>query len=120
MSGAHITLLNLNMLYLRYENRIDRELHIPLGPLYLARALEDSGFVVDFRDYQCNDFDDPFSIPNCLSFLEGSADIIGISVMANLLPFAILLARAIKNENPRKTMAMGHIAFTIDTLTICP
>ena len=35
---ADITLLNLNMLYLRYYDNVDRELHLPLGPLYLVRT----------------------------------------------------------------------------------
>jgi len=26
---------------------------------YLARAIEDAGYPVDFRDYQLNTFDDP-------------------------------------------------------------
>ena len=50
---ADITLVNLNMLFMRYGQEIERELHVPLGCLYLTRALEDAGFAVDFRDYQC-------------------------------------------------------------------
>ena len=104
-----ITILNLNMLYLKYFDKIDRELHIPLGPLYLARALEDAGFPVDFRDYQLNEYDDAFSIDNCIDFLHGSADIIGISVMANLLPFAILLSQEFKRRFPDKTIVLGGV-----------
>ena len=48
---ADVTLVNLNMLFIRYGEQIERELHVPLGPLYLTRALEDAGFDVDFRDY---------------------------------------------------------------------
>ena len=33
-----ITLLNLNMLYLKYYEKVERELHLPLGPLYLTRV----------------------------------------------------------------------------------
>jgi hypothetical protein len=39
------------MLFMRYGEEVERELHVPLGPLYLTRALEDAGFGVDFRDY---------------------------------------------------------------------
>lgn len=109
MNRADITLLNLNMLYLRYYDRTDREHHLPLGPLYLARAIEDAGFTVDFRDYQLNTFDDPFSVDSCLRFLEGSARIVGISVMANLLPFAILVSRELKRRFPEKTIALGGV-----------
>ena len=80
MKKSVVTILNLNMLYLKYFDKVDRELHIPLGPLYLSRALEDAGFTVDFRDYQLNDYDDAFSIDSCIDFLHGSAQIIGISI----------------------------------------
>ncbi|MDM7999408.1 MAG: radical SAM protein [Dehalococcoidia bacterium] len=109
MNDADITLLNLNMLYLKYFDKVDRELHLPLGPLYITTALEKAGFQVDFRDYQTNQFEEPFKIDNCLSFLEGSARIIGISVMANLLPFAVLLAQAIKERHPEKTVILGGV-----------
>ncbi len=109
MNSPDITLLNLNMLYLKYYDKVDRELHLPLGPLYLTRALEDAGLRVDFRDYQRNRFDKPFVIENCLSFMEGSAGIVGISVMANLLPFAVLLAREIKRRHPEKTIIFGGV-----------
>ena len=112
MKKSAITLLNLNMLYLKYFDRVDKELHIPLGPLYLTRALEDAGFPVDFRDYQLNDYEDAFSIENCIEFLHGSADIIGISVMANLLPFAILLSKEIKKKHPGKTIVLGGVGAT--------
>jgi anaerobic magnesium-protoporphyrin IX monomethyl ester cyclase len=109
MSQADITLLNLNMLYVRYSDRTDRERHLPLGPLYLARALENAGFRVDFRDYQLNACEDPFLIENGVAFLEGSAPIIGISVMANLLPFALLLSREIKRRWPEKRIVLGGV-----------
>ncbi len=104
-----ITLLNLNMLYLKYYEKVDREFHLPLGPLYLTRAIEDAGFHVDFRDYQLNEYDDPFSVENCVNFLTDSARIIGISVMANLLPFAILVARRVKEVWPEKIVVLGGV-----------
>ena len=75
----------------------------------LARAIENAGYGVDFRDYQLNTYDDPFSLDNCVEFLEDSAPIIGISVMANLLPFAILLARELKRRYPDKTIVLGGV-----------
>ena len=59
---ADITLVNLNMLFMRYGEEIERELHVPLGCLYLTRALESAGYEVDFRDYQLCPGDDPFDI----------------------------------------------------------
>jgi len=104
-----VTLLNLNMLYLRYYENVDREAHLPLGSLYLARALEDAGIEVDFRDYQFNTYDDPFLIESCLDFLENSAELVGISVMANLLPFSLLVAGAVKEKWPEKTVILGGV-----------
>lgn len=89
--NADITLLNLNMLYLRYYESLDRKRHVPLGPLYRTRAIEDAGLTVDFRDYQFNEYDDPFSLENAMDYLSHSSSVICISVRANLLPFAILL-----------------------------
>ena len=37
---ADFTLVNLNMLYMRTVDTIERETHLPLGPLYLVRALD--------------------------------------------------------------------------------
>lgn len=109
MKRSDITILNLNMLYLKYYDTIEREQHIPLGPLYLTRAIENAGFVVDFRDYQLNTCADPFSIDNCIEFLTDSAPIIGISVMANLLPFALLLSRELKRRYPDKIVVLGGV-----------
>ena len=109
MDIGDITILNLNMLYLKYFDKVDREQHIPLGPLYLTQAIEDAGFTVDFRDYQMNTYEEPFFIDNCIEYLQDSAPIIGISVMANLLPFAILLGRELKHRYPQKTIILGGV-----------
>jgi radical SAM superfamily enzyme YgiQ (UPF0313 family) len=109
MSKADITLLNLNMLYLRYYEKVERELHLPLGPLYLARSIERAGFSVDFRDYQLNSAEDPFDISSCLDFLSDSSRIVGISVMANLLPFAILVSMELKRRFPEKILILGGV-----------
>jgi len=96
--SADITLVNLNMLFMRYGEEVERELHVPLGPLYLTRALEDAGLAVDFRDYQCVDSDEPFDMPVFLDFLRDPAPVIGLSCMANLLPFSILAMRALRQQ----------------------
>ena len=106
---ADITLVNLNMLFMRYGEEIERELHVPLGPLYLTRALEDAGFEVDFRDYQAAPCDDPFDLENFLSFLADPAPVIGFSCMANLLPFTIHAMRAVKQRWPDRTLVLGGV-----------
>lgn len=107
--NADITLVNLNMLFMRYGEEIERELHVPLGPLYLARALEDAGLRVDFRDYQCVDSDDPFDMQVFLDFLHDPAPVIGLSCMANLLPFTILAIRALRAAYPDRRIVLGGV-----------
>lgn len=106
---ADVTLVNLNLLFVRYYDTVDRELHVPLGPLYLVRALEDAGWSVDFRDYQLNEFEDPFASENIASYLGDSADIVGVSCMANLLPFTVLALRDFKEHHPEKTVILGGV-----------
>jgi anaerobic magnesium-protoporphyrin IX monomethyl ester cyclase len=111
MSGD-ITLVNLNMLLVRYGEEMERENHLPLGCLYLTRALEDAGFSVDFRDYQTYDVAEPFDLDAFLAFLHDPAPVIGLSCMANLLPFTILAARALKARYPDRTIVLGGVGPT--------
>lgn len=104
-----ITLLNLNLLYVRYLDAVDRELHVPLGCLYLTRAIEDAGFKVDFRDYQLNDFPDPFEVPRMIEFLGKTSNVVGFSCMANLLPFTILAMQEFKRLFPDKFLILGGV-----------
>jgi anaerobic magnesium-protoporphyrin IX monomethyl ester cyclase len=106
---ADITLVNLNMLYIRYGEKAERELHVPLGPLYLTKALEDAGFEVDFRDYQLCDADDPFEMNTFLDFLQEPAPVIGLSCMANLLPFTILAFKALQEKYPDRILVLGGV-----------
>ena len=107
--SADITLLNLNLLYVRYLDTVDRELHLPLGCLYLTRALEQAGYTVDFRDYQLTQASEPFSTDAILRFLEGAAPVVGFSCMANLLPFAILAMKEYKKQHPEATLILGGV-----------
>ena len=106
-----ITLINLNMLFMRYGEEIERERHVPLGPLYLTRALEDAGFDVDFRDYQLVDADDPFTMETFLQFVgePEPASVIGISCMANLLPFTVLALEQLRNKYPDRILVLGGV-----------
>lgn len=107
---ADITLVNLNMLYVRYAGgRTEREKHLPLGPLYLTAALEYAGFSVDFRDYQTYVGDDPFRPDAIAGYLANSADVLGVSCMANLLPFTLLALEDFKRRNPNITVVLGGV-----------
>ncbi len=104
-----ITLVNLNMLFMRYGEQVERELHVPLGCLYLARALEAAGFAVDFRDYQLCPYTDPFDLEAFCAFCDDPAPVIGLSCMANLLPFTILAARKIRRRWPDRVIVLGGV-----------
>ncbi|OHB73012.1 MAG: hypothetical protein A2Z25_09820 [Planctomycetes bacterium RBG_16_55_9] len=106
---ADITLVNLNMLYIRYGQQTEREQHVPLGPLYLTRALEDAGFTVDFRDYQQCQADDPFDMGTFLEFVKDPAPVIGFSCMANLLPFTMLALKALRRTYPDRILVLGGV-----------
>ncbi len=109
---AHMTLVNMNMLYMRSTDTVERELHTPLGTLYLTRALERAGHYVDFRDYQRVESSDPFDIETIVDFWSDSAPILGVSCMANLLPFTILALKEFKQRYPEKTIVMGGVGPT--------
>jgi anaerobic magnesium-protoporphyrin IX monomethyl ester cyclase len=109
---ADITLVNLNMLFLRYGEETERERHVPLGPLYLTRALEDAGIAVDFRDYQLCDAPDPFDMDSFLDFLCEPAPVIGLSCMANLLPFSVMALKALRARYPDRTLVLGGVGST--------
>ncbi len=102
-----ITLVNMNLLYIAYEDRVDREVHVPLGLLYLVSVLEEQGYRVDLRDYQLYAGADLFDIDNTLAFLEDSARVVGFSCMANLLPYTLLVAQALKDRHPDKMVILG-------------
>ena len=106
---ADLTLVNLNLLYIRHYDRVDEEMHVPLGCLYLVRALEDAGLSVDFRDFQRHGEGDPFAEDALVRFLEdrAPAPVIGLSVMANLLPFVLLAARRVRERWPDRTIVLG-------------
>ena len=106
---ADITLVNLNMLFMKYGTEIERENHVPLGCLYLTRAIEKAGFSVDFRDYQMCPSDTPFDMAVFLSYMDGAAKVIGLSCMANLLPFTILAMKALRAKYPKAVLVMGGV-----------
>jgi len=81
----------------------------PLGPLYLTANLRKHGYQVDFRDYQLHDTKNFFKIKNIVSFLNNSAEVIGISTMTNFLAFVLLALKEVKRKYPRKTIILGGV-----------
>ena len=87
---ADITLVNLNMLYIKFlDGQVRRQCHLALGPLYLVSVLKNHGIEVDFRDYQLLEDGELFSPEAFCRFLDNPAPIVGLSCMANLLPFVL-------------------------------
>jgi len=120
---ADVTLVNMNMLCVRYVDRSEREVHLPLGPLYLASALERAGFEVDFRDYQVVDRVDKFSHEVMASFLSGAASVLFVSCMANLLPFTLLALERYRETHPDTFIALGGVGAAgveREVLALCP
>ncbi|MBW2533803.1 MAG: B12-binding domain-containing radical SAM protein, partial [Deltaproteobacteria bacterium] len=106
---ADVTFINLNMLHIRYEGSYERELHLPLGLLYLTSVLEEAKLEVDFRDYQRCEADDPFDLDVFVDFCADPAPIVGISCMANLLPFALLATERLRQRYPDRTIVLGGV-----------
>jgi anaerobic magnesium-protoporphyrin IX monomethyl ester cyclase len=106
---ADITILNLNLLYVRYYDTVERERHIPLGPLYVTSALEAAGYSVDFRDYQMHEAPELFAADEVVRFLADPAPVVGFSCMANLLPFTLLAMKAFKEAYPDRTLLLAGV-----------
>ena len=107
---ADITLINLNMLYVKFlDGSIVRQTHIPPGIVALLAALEKNGIGVDFRDYQLTDEQDLFATETFLDFINNSCKIIGISCMANLLPFVLHALPAVKKKFPDSIIVLGGV-----------
>jgi hypothetical protein len=106
---AEVTIANLNMLCVRYLDRTEREIHLPLGPLYLARSLEEAGIGVDFRDYQLCDQADLFTADAIGGFLDDPREILLVSCMANLLPFTVQALRSFREAHPDVFVALGGV-----------
>jgi radical SAM superfamily enzyme YgiQ (UPF0313 family) len=106
---ADLTLVNANMLYVRYLDSVEREFHLPLGPLYLTKALEDAGFDVDFRDYQRVESGDPFQPATIADFMADPAPVVGLSCMTNLLPFVVLGLQEFKRRHPDCLVVLGGV-----------
>jgi radical SAM superfamily enzyme YgiQ (UPF0313 family) len=94
-----VTLANLNMLYVRYIDRVEREVHLPLGPLYVAASLRQAGFDVDFRDYQLFERSRIFSDEAIEEFLADPCDIV----------FVILALRSFKQRHPQVRLVLGGV-----------
>jgi anaerobic magnesium-protoporphyrin IX monomethyl ester cyclase len=85
----------------------DGKVEPPLGPLYIAAALENIGWDVDFRDYQLHPGCDPYDESRMRQFLEGHEPILLISCFVDMLPVVIAASETIKATRPDTTVILG-------------
>lgn len=110
-----ITLVNLNLMFGTVNGKIDFQAYFPIGITQIASSLEKAGFTVDFRDYQLfvkKDMGMAFDLDRFCHFLKGSSRVVGLSCMSNLLPFALLAAKRLKELFPDKIIILGGVGPT--------
>lgn len=105
---SNITLINMNLMYAYICGKLDFQRYLPLGVLYLLSVLDKEGFKINFLDHQMVDPEDYFNVDKLILDTHNS-DIIGISTMANLLPFTLLLCKRIKEKDQNKVIILGGI-----------
>jgi len=79
----------------------------PLGPLYIAAALEGIGWEVDFRDYQIFDGANAFETERMLRCIQGHHQILMISCLVDMLPVVIAAAMKVKSTRPDTYILIG-------------
>jgi radical SAM superfamily enzyme YgiQ (UPF0313 family) len=115
MTTPDVTLINFNLMYATVDGSLDFQMYPPLGLLHIISALEQKHISVELRDYQRVARDHPdgaLELDRFEAFAEGAADIVGFSCMANLLPFALLAARRLKERHPEKRIILGGVGPT--------
>lgn len=81
---------------------------VPMGVLYLAAALQAAGYDVDFHDYQVSASGNPYTPESVTEFLmRARSDVLGISCMANMLPYLVLGLRRFKREHRDAYVVLG-------------
>jgi radical SAM superfamily enzyme YgiQ (UPF0313 family) len=113
----------MNLLYLNMRGQVDFEIHPPLGLLYLTSVLEQAGYVVDLIDHQTFHLErpeeDPFNLEGVVGSFGEVAEVVGLSCMANLLPFSLLVAELLKELYPQKTIVLGGVGpFGVEELIL--
>src|SRR4030088_1588712 len=79
----------------------------PLGPLYIAAALEEVGVDVDFRDFQLKPGAHGRSGEPLAHFLSYHADIVAISCFVDMLPSVMDATRRLDQARPETRFLLG-------------
>jgi anaerobic magnesium-protoporphyrin IX monomethyl ester cyclase len=85
----------------------DGKVEPPLGPLYVAAALEQVGWDVDFRDFQLQADADPYDSETMCRFLDGHEPIVLVSCFVDMLPLVLAACETIKAGRPGTTIILG-------------
>jgi hypothetical protein len=81
----------------------------PLGPLYVAAALEQVGVTVDFRDYQLCADADAFDPQTLVRHLEGHEQYVLLSCFVDMLPIVIAAAQLLVATRPDTIVILGGL-----------
>ncbi|PYS90785.1 MAG: hypothetical protein DMF64_14015 [Acidobacteria bacterium] len=79
----------------------------PLGPLYIAAALEAVGVAVDFRDFQLHEDAHSFSGDVLARFLAGHREIVAVSCFVDMLPAVVAATRTLHRARPETLFLLG-------------
>jgi radical SAM superfamily enzyme YgiQ (UPF0313 family) len=79
----------------------------PLGPLYIASALEEVGVEVDFRDFQIEEGAHGFDGEALARFLNGHHEVVAISCFVDMLPAVIDATRRVHRKRPDTVFILG-------------
>lgn len=79
----------------------------PLGPLYIAAALEEVGVTVDFRDLQLVPGAHGWSGEPLAELLADHADVVAISCFVDMLPAVVDATRRLHADRPGTTFLLG-------------
>src|SRR4051812_29828338 len=85
----------------------DGRLEPPLGPLYIAGALESAGVEVDFRDYQLAPGANCFSGDPLADFLAGHERVVAISCFVDMLPAVVDATSRLHELRPDTRFILG-------------
>lgn len=79
----------------------------PLGALYIASALEDLGWTIDFRDFQLALNASIYDIDAMCIALEGHERILMISCFVDMLPIVLAATERLKEQRPDTYIILG-------------
>lgn len=101
--------MHANMLKGSFHQFLDKQNYPPLGIMYISSYLKKYGFSCDFRDFQLVTDQDPFFMESFHKIAKCKSKIIGLSCMANLLPFTIMCAKTLKQLNSSSSIVLGGV-----------